>query len=243
MNRPDAVLAARAFVAHRYPEATQAWLSGSVVLGEATPTSDLDITVLLDEGAAHRESVRYDGWPVELFVHTEASVRAFVAKDVGRRRPTMARLVATGVALVDGPGGLDLQRECAEVVAAGPGPLSQNQLELARYSLTDQLDDLAGGASARVRDAIVIEVWRRTAELLLATSCWWEGSGKWLVREIEACDRAHGTAFAERLHLGLRNALARDIGLLVTTADEVLALTGGRLWEGFALRAKLPHGG
>jgi hypothetical protein len=99
-----------------------------------------------------------------------------------------------------------VQRECADVLAAGPGPLQPDELELARYSLTDQLDDLAGGASAHVRDAIAIEVWRRTAELLLATSCWWEGNGKWIVREVEACDRAHGTVFAERLHIGLRDA-------------------------------------
>jgi predicted nucleotidyltransferase len=107
VNRPDAILAARAVVARRYPNATQAWLSGSVVLGEATPTSDLDITVLLEAGPAHRESVRHDGWPVELFVHTEASVRAYVAKDLGRRRPTMARLVAAGR---DGAGPLRADR-------------------------------------------------------------------------------------------------------------------------------------
>jgi hypothetical protein len=116
-------------------------------------------------------------------------------------------------------------------------------MELARYVLTDQLDDLAGGASPHVRDAIAIEVWRRTAELFLATSGWWEGGGKWLVREVEACDRARGTAFAERLHIGLRAAFAGEIGPLVVVADEVLELAGGRLWEGIALRAKLPHGG
>jgi hypothetical protein len=241
VNRPDALAAARAVVACRYPDATQAWLSGSVVLGKATPTSDLDITVLLKAGPAHRESIRHDGWPVELFVHTEASVRAFVAKDIGRRRPTMARLVASGVPLLDGPGGFDLQRECADAVAAGPGPLPPDELDLARYFLTDQLDDLVGGASVHVRDAIAIEVWRRTAELLLATAGWWEGGGKWLVREVEACDRDRGTVFAERLHVGLRAALAGDIGPLVSVAEEVLDLAGGRLWEGFALRARLPH--
>jgi hypothetical protein len=243
MDRPDPVVTARAVVAHHYPDALEAWLSGSVVLGGATATSDLDITVLLDTGSAQRGSLTYDGWPVELFVHTEATLRAFVAKDIARRRPTMARLVSTGVPLLDGPIGLDLQRECAEVVAAGPGALPPDELELARYALTDQLDDLAGGASAHVRDAIAIEVWRRTAELLLATSCWWQGSAKWLVREVEACDRARGTAFAERLHTGLHDALAGDTGPLAAVAEEVLELAGGRLWAGFAQEATLPGTG
>jgi len=86
-------------------------LSGSVVSGGATETSDLDVTVLLATGPAHRESVVWAGWPIELFVHTEESVRTFVAKDVKKRRPTMARLVATGVPLLDGHGGLELQQE------------------------------------------------------------------------------------------------------------------------------------
>lgn len=233
MNRPDPIVAARELVADRFPEAIQAWLAGSVVTGRATATSDLDITVLLGEGPAHRESLRRDGWPVELFVHTEESVRAFVAKDLQRRRPTMARLVADGIPLLDGSAGLGLQRECAALVAAGPGPLPQEDLDLKRYMLTDQLDDLAGGGPDHVWEAIVIEAWRQIAELVLATSRWWSGGGKWLVRELEACDRERGTSFAERLHAGLRDALARDCEQLVALADEVLDLAGGRLWEGF----------
>lgn len=240
MERPDAVTAARAVVARRFPEAIQAWLSGSVVLGGATPTSDLDITVLLEHGPARRESVMDQGWPVELFVHTEASVRAFVAKDLRRRRPTMARRVATGVPLVEGDGGLDLQRECAAVVAAGPGPTSPEDLALARYLLTDQLDDLAGGATPHVHAAVAIEVWRRSAELLLAAAGRWDGGGKWLVREVDAYDQEQGTAYAERLHRGLHGALAGDVGPLVEVADAVLDLVGGRLWAGFERRAELP---
>lgn len=243
MNRPDALVPATDLVAARYPNATQAWLSGSVASGNATPTSDLDITVLLPEAVPQRESVMYEGWPVELFVHTEASIRAFVAKDARRRRPTMARLVATGIPLLDGLGGQDLQRECADAVAAGPGPLSPGEMDLARYMLTDQLDDLVGGAPAHIHAAIAIEVWRRTAELLLAASGWWEGGAKWLVREVEACDRAKGTGFGEALHVGLRAALEGDIQPLVAVADEVLDLTGGRLWEGFTAQANLPRGG
>ena len=239
VNRPDAVDAARALVADRFPEARQAWLSGSVVLGRATATSDLDITVLLDATQVHRESLRHDGWPVELFVHTESSIRHFVAADQARRRPTMARLVSTGIPLVAGDGGASLREECAAAVAAGPGPLGEPERALARYFLTDQLDDLAGGATAGVLDAAVIEVWRSTAELLLAAAGWWSGGGKWLIREVEALDEARGTAFAARLHQGLHEALTGDPALLVRTADEVLDQVGGRLWSGFRLAAPL----
>jgi len=74
-------------VAQRFPGARQAWLEGSVVLGLATETSDLDIVVLLDDVAgAYPEMLTFRGWLVELFVHTEGSFREFVTRDLARRR-------------------------------------------------------------------------------------------------------------------------------------------------------------
>src|SRR5262245_4338366 len=132
----DPVTTARTLVGERFPDAVQAWLAGSVTIGGATSTSDLDVTVLLDEVVVHRESLTYDGWPVELFVHTEKSVDHFVAADLARRRPTMARLVATGVPLL-GDGGSDVRRRCQDVLDAGPPPVDPADLELYRYGLTD----------------------------------------------------------------------------------------------------------
>jgi hypothetical protein len=238
-GRPDPVATARSVVRDLFPQARQAWLAGSVTTGCATATSDLDVTVLLEDGTAHRRSLRYDGWPVELFVHTEASVRHFVGKDLARRRPTMPRLVATGVPLLAGDGGASLREECAAALAAGPGPLPEAELALARYGLTDLLDDLAGaGAGSGVEAAAVaVEVWRQAAELLLASAGRWSGTGKWLVREVEAHDAETGTAYAARLDRGLWAALAGDPVPLIAVADEVLAGVGGRLWEGYSASA------
>ncbi len=91
--------------------------------------------------------------------------------------------------------------------------------------------------------AVAVEVWRGTAELLLASAEWWSGTGKWLVREVEAYDDAQGTTYAPRLHEGLRAALAGDPAPLTTAADEVLARVGGRLWAGYSVTASLPADG
>jgi hypothetical protein len=82
-------------VRDRFPAATQAWLAGSVVGGEATATSHLDIMVLDETAVVHRESLRHEDWPVELFVNGGAGVRHFVAKDIAHRKPSTARLVLT----------------------------------------------------------------------------------------------------------------------------------------------------
>ena len=230
----EAVATARRLVEERFPEARAAFLGGSVVLGGATATSDLDVTVVRAEGAVYRESLEYAGWPVELFVHTAGSVRHYVAQDLDRRRPTMARLVSAGAVLLDRDGsGAALVAECAAVVEAGPEPLPDAERDALRYGLTDLLDDLAGGGEPGVRTAVAVSTWQAAAELLLAGAQRWSGTGKWLVRELAAYDADAGTSYAPRLDAGLRAALDGDTGPLAGVAEEVLAGCGGRLWAGY----------
>lgn len=231
---------ARAAVAEHCPDAVQAWLSGSVVRGTATPTSDLDVMVLLPDGRGddvHRRSLVVDRWPVELFVNTEASVRRFVEQEVARRSPNTLRIVADGVPLLPGDAGAGLQQDCRAALAAGPEPVAPQSLDRMRYGLTDLLDDLAGGPDGALLDAVVVTVWRATAELLLAAERRWSGGGKWLVREVQALDADRGTAWAARLHQSLHAALAGEPVALVAVADDVLGLVGGRLWDGFSEQA------
>jgi GNAT superfamily N-acetyltransferase len=235
MQLDDAVVTARALVAGRFPEARAAWLAGSVVSGTATPTSDLDITVLLPgPPAPFRESLEYDGWPVELFVHSRESVAHWIAKDLERRRPTLVRLISSGVVLMDADGaGSALAEECASLLAAGPGALSDAERDAMRYGLTDLLDDLADCTEPVMTAAVGFATWEAAARLLLAADGRWWGTGKWLVRELRDFDAAHGSSYALRLHAGLVSAAERDPVLLAVVAEEILDAAGGRLWAGY----------
>ena len=235
MRLDEAVATARRLVADRFPDARAAWLAGSVVTGTATPTSDLDITVLLPgPPAPFRESLEYDGWPVELFVHSRESVARWLAKDLERRRPTLARLISTGVVLLDVDGaGTALAEECAGILAAGPGPLPGADLDSMRYGLTDLLDDLADADDPTVAAAVGFATWEAAAHLLLAADRRWWGTGKWLVHELREYDAAHETSYALRLHAGLAAAVGGDGVLLAVVAEEILDGAGGRLWVGY----------
>ncbi|MFL6001270.1 MAG: nucleotidyltransferase domain-containing protein [Nocardioides sp.] len=235
MQLDEVVATARALVAQRFPEARAAWLAGSVVSGEATPTSDLDITVLLPgPPAPFRESLVHDGWPVELFVHTQESVSHWIEKDLERRRPTLVRLISSGVVLLDTDGvGVALAEECAMILAGGPGRVSDADRDAVRYALTDLLDDLADGTDPVTVAALAFATWEQAAKLLLMLDgCWW-GTGKWLVRELRERDAAHGTSYALRLHAALVSAIERDPVLLTVVAEEILEAAGGRLWAGY----------
>jgi hypothetical protein len=229
------VTAARELVLARFPDARAAWLAGSVVHGTATSTSDLDVTVLLaGPPAPFRESLVHRGWPVELFVHHAASVEHWLGMDRARRRPTLARLIATGVTLLDvddaaGP----VAAMCNAFLAAGPEPLGEGERDALRYRLTDQLDDLAGDPPPPLRTAVAMELLEQASLLLLAGQGRWWGTGKWRVRELEAYDDAAGTRFTSRLHDGMLAAIHGGPGELVDVVEEILEAHGGRLFEGY----------
>jgi hypothetical protein len=231
----DAAEVARQLVAEQYPDARAAWLGGSVVRGDASSTSDLDITVLLSgPPAPMRRSLEYGGWPVELFVHTEDSLEHFCEKDQQRRQPSMMRLVGETVVLLDTDGsGARLQQECLDEVAAGPRALTVPELDLLRYGITCLLDDLADAATDDVRTALASVLWQDAARLLLTGSRHWSGTGKGLLRELEAYDEQHATDHARALLAGVR-----DPDALVDEVDGILDQFGGRLFAGFELAAQ-----
>lgn len=126
-----------------------------------------------------------------------------------------------------------IRRHCERVLAAGPGLLTQDAVDSARYALSDLIDDLRGGATGPVGTAIAIETWRHTANLILGVHGCWSGGGKWLMRELLRLDESNGSTWTATLDDALRSALDGDPQLLQVVADRALSLVGGRLWEGY----------
>ena len=91
MSFDAALNAAQAFSKQYFPHAQAVFWAGSIVRGEGTPSSDLDLVVLSDapQDAPRRESLVFEGWPVEVFVHTWDSLLMFFEHDFQRRRPSL----------------------------------------------------------------------------------------------------------------------------------------------------------
>jgi hypothetical protein len=143
----------------------------------------------------------------------------------------MMRLVGESVVLLDTDGcGAQLQQEYLAEVAAGPKPLSVDELDLLRYTITNLIDDLSD-ASGDVRLAIASVLWQDAARLLLTGAGRWSGTGKGLLREVSAYDSAQAAA--------LMDGVRAEDDRLVVAVDHILADYGGRLFAGFELAAKL----
>jgi predicted nucleotidyltransferase len=223
---------ARRIVVERFPAARAAVLAGSMAAGIANEHSDLDVVVVLDaEPAPFRETLRVGGRPVELFVHTTASLEHWYEREHDRSG-TLGHMVALGIPLLgdltDG-----LQAEARAYVDAGPAPWTAAQLERGRYLVTDALDDLAGARDDDERDAVAGHLLVLAADLHLAAHRRWQGTGKWLVRRLRESD----PVLAEQLLGGHRAVVATGAtGTFVAAIDQVLAPLGGRLTEGYTAR-------
>lgn len=229
----DVVSTVERLVRERFQDARAAWLGGSAATNSMTEKSDLDVTVLLaSDPAPFRESLIVGTQPVELFVHTEESLRFFCAHDLRRRRPTMFRLIGTSVLVMDADGmGRSLQEEFGRLDREGPPALSNEEIEAARYVVTDLLDDLSDGGPEAL--SIAATLWRETAELVLGANARWSGAGKWLLRELRLLDGDRGTEHADALLSGLAAVSHGDVTAMRDAVNAALAPLGGRLFEGY----------
>lgn len=230
----NAQQAAQAIIDEKFPACDAAFVGGSVIRGEGTKTSDLDIVVITNTvNAAYRESFHYAGWPVELFVHTPQSYLEFFADDKQRREPVLPRMCAEGIILQNREGiAQRIKAEAQQLLAAGPEPLDTAQLDRLRYSLTAVLEDLEGtqdpGESYFIANSVAV----RACELLLGAQQQWIGSGKWVLRALRNFDPNQ----AEQLTTALEACYQHgDKQALITFADDILKPVGGRLFDGYAV--------
>lgn len=239
MVTDDAVQVAGWLVRERFPQARAAWLGGSAATASMTETSDLDITVLLaSRPAPFRESLIVGSQPVELFVHTEDSLVFFRTEDLRRRRPTLLRLIGTSIVVVDTDGvGERLREQFDHLDRAGPPPLTAEQVDTARYVVTDLLDDLTAAGPETL--SVAATLWSETADLILGANGRWSGTGKWLQRELRAFDTESGTDHAGALLSGLAAVGQGDTAVMRAAVGAVLASVGGPLFDGYR-RAGMP---
>lgn len=184
----EPIAAARALVDERFPECLAAFVGGSVITGGGTSTSDLDMVIITTrEEAPYRESLRYGGWPVELFVNTTESYKWYFASDAKGRMPALARMCLDGAILRDRDGIAGIVREDARrLIEAGPEPLSQAQLDSKRYMLTDLLEDFIGSTRPEETLFIAAGLIDSAIDLLLAVNRKCSGKNKWAVRALDA---------------------------------------------------------
>lgn len=238
----EAITAARSFLDAHFADSHTAFLAGSVVRGEATSTSDLDIVIITDrESAPYRQSFVWEGWPVEALVHNRQSYLDFFESDRREYEPALQHMCLEGIVLRDHDGlAAHIKAEAKRQIDAGPDPLTPETSERLRYTVTDLLDDLLGSTRPDESLFIANDLAIASARLALLYNRRWIGTGKWLVRALRDFD----PALAEQLGASLRLFYVEgQKEALIAFADAALAPVGGRLFEGYHASGKKKDSG
>ncbi|HEY7780039.1 MAG TPA: nucleotidyltransferase domain-containing protein [Ktedonobacterales bacterium] len=229
-----ALAAARDLVDRDFPAYSAALLAGSVVRGEATATSDLDLILLTRAGKApapFRRSLHHGDWPVEIFAHSPASFERFTTAEAARRRPSLAQMCAEGIVLRDHDGlAAAIQADARRQLAAGPVPLTPAEIATARYALTDTLDDFLGSERPAETFFLAHDLAHDAVDLHLALHRHWTGRGKWVPRALRRADPARADQLAAALAAFTATG---DRAPLAAFARAVLDAAGGPLFAGY----------
>ena len=231
------IAAADAIRLQRYADASIVFAAGSIVRGEGTPYSDLDLVVVYPTlERAYRESFRFDGYPVEGFVHDPETLNYFFTElDRASGVPSLPQMVLEGVE-IPGPSDLSraLKQRAAEVLDMGPPALSPEDERRLRYSISDLVDDLREPRSNQELLGTGAKLFEELANYYLRSRGLWSAKAKAIPRALERADAAMYAKYSRGFERLFKHG---DAGPVIELAEEVLGPAGGFLFDGFRSEA------
>lgn len=228
-----ALAAAEALRSQRFADARAFFLAGSIVRGEGTRYSDLDVVVVYDDlPAASRESFLYEAWPVEVFIHDCATLRYFFHEvDRPSGIPSLPEMVSQGIPLPHSTRfSASLKREAEALLAEGPPVWDDATREASRYQITALVDDLRDPRSHAEVTATGAELYAALANHYFRSRRMWSASGKAIPRRLAQASPSlaqdYECCFAQLFEQGQCEAV-------VALAKDLLKPDGGLLFDSY----------
>jgi hypothetical protein len=221
----------------KYPQARVIFLAGSLIRGEGTATSDLDLVVIFDQiPRAHRESFIFNRWPVEAFVHDPQTLEYFF-REIDRTSgfPSLPTMVHEGIEIPQASELSNRLKHLAKTILdEGPPRWSEKDLNNSRYEITDLIDDLRDPRSTQELHATATLLYPTLANHYFRGKGEWSAKGKALSRRLSAID----TDLADRFHNSFRKLFSENsVHAVIELAEEILEPYGGLLFDGYKLEA------
>lgn len=224
---------AEAIRVERYPEASAFFLGGSIIRGEGTEHSDLDIVVIFQHvPAAYRESFLHSGTPVEAFVHDPATL-AYFFNEVDRPSgvPSLPAMICEGIPLPESSAFSDsLKRLAQAVLDQGPPPWDSERIDQSRYHITGLVDDLRDVRPRAQTTAVGAELYSALADHIFRSRGIWSATGKAIPRRLQELS----PTLAQNFETAFSQLFGEcQVEAAITLAEDVLRSEGGWLFEGY----------
>jgi hypothetical protein len=221
------------FLKQRFSDAQCAFVAGSLIRGDGTPFSDLDIVVLYDHlPTAYRESFVFDERPIEAFVHDFSTLRYFFESlDANSGRPSLPTMISEGIGIaLSGSIQSEAQDLARSILSKGPDPLTSLEIEKRRYLITDSIDDIRAPKSHPEAIASLAKLYDQLADFALRSNGSWSAAGKWLPRALRALDPLLADEFDVSFREGFSTGHTQAV---VELARKILEPHGGFHFEGY----------
>jgi hypothetical protein len=228
---------AQAIFAHKYPDASVIFLAGSIVRGEGTPFSDLDLVVIFDKlPAAYRESFYFQGFPIEAFVHDPETLNYFLCEvDRTSGVPSLAQMILEGVEI---PKSTELSQSLKEIAASAmelrPPKLSEEEVRKLRYNITNLADDIRQPRSKAELVASGAEIYEALADYYFRVNNLWSARGKSIPKVLAQTDEELSLRYCAAFEELFVDGKSEKV---VALAEEILNPSGGFLFDGHRLEA------
>ena len=229
----DALSVARDIRNQIFPTASAYFLAGSVVRGEATASSDLDLVVILERVEnARRTSFIFADWPVEAFIHDPQTLEYFF-REIDRPSgvPALPSMVSEGVEIPEETEcGRDAKELARQVLEEGPIPWSQQDRDGSRYHISDLLEDVRAPRDPDELWPIVSSLYVAIANHFCRSRNQWSAKGKSIPGTLMRLDPSFHERFTEAFEAAFTR---KEIAAVMRLAEEVLEPDGGLLFESY----------
>ncbi|MDP5272496.1 hypothetical protein [Chengkuizengella axinellae] len=223
--------AAKKFINMTFPNCSAAFLAASAKKGSIKKNSDLDLVIFDDSFDIHfRKVYDFEPWPVEAFGFNIDSFDHFLNENSVFALPTIARICTKGMLVCDKGNAQCIIDMCSKNLEEGPPSWSFDDLNFARFEITDQLEDLITSQNMMENYFIVNKLFTLCATYILRVNDLWLGDGKWLYRELRNFDDEVTNNFMSAFESYYKS---NDKEPIIHFVDSILKPFGGRLFVGF----------
>jgi len=215
----------------KFPDSKVMFLAGSVMRGEGTEYSDLDIVVMYEKiEAAYRDSFFINDWPVEVFVHDIETLKYFFQKfDATSGIPALSNMVCEGKE-IPGPSDFSLKlKDLARLtIETGPEKWTSKEVDRARYMITDICDDLRNPSSEEEMMGSLVQLYDALTIFYFRSQNKWTAKGKSIPKIWKKDNPELAESFSEAFTYAFKY---QDSSKIIIFSEQILRPAGGWYFE------------
>lgn len=217
----------------RYPNAVCAFIAGSILRGEATAHSDLDIVFIYEKlESAFRDSYFYMDYPIDAFHHDLATLRYFFEDiEVAGAFPPLMKMLIEGQPCPEENEWFKQAKTLAtNLYQAGPKALTEDQINTKRYLITSLIDDIKDHRSDEELIGSLTRLYYDLAEFYFRVNHHWTARDKTIVKRLKNISPDYQLAFSNAFADAFRE---NDLSQIIQLVEKTLEPYGGLLFDGF----------